>query len=179
MENSKEAFSIDYPIGYTTIDSIRSEISRSVISSFGVRWRLKPIVYYYLKFTIDELRLTIDAEIEFARKPRDDFEPIYWRIKCRDFLFGFFKRLNFEDDTQLFNTLYPRNELELYLTELKRSYLKTLLAYHFIVTVFQIAVSRRFDEVIPLNLALLIVDIIAFVGYLIDTRRYRAYLSKL
>jgi hypothetical protein len=47
------------------------------------------------------------------------------------------------------------------------------------VTVFQIAVSRRFDEVIPLNLALLIVDIIAFVGYLIDTRRYRAYLSKL
>jgi len=151
-----------------------------VVTSFiSVRWTPKPMVIYYLKFIVKDTQLGIEAEIEHIRKKDDKLERLFWRFKCRNFLLGFFKRIKLDKDPQLLYTLYPREELRIYLEELWRSFLKTMLFYHAILTIITLLISRRFDDVIQTNLAVLILDFFMWIFYRMDTRRYRKYFGSL
>jgi len=153
----------------------------SVGTSMSVYWRLKPIVIYYLNFVIKDNRFIIDAEIEHTRNPRTFTGDIFWRFKCRDFIFGFFKRIKLDEDPQLLDLLYPRDEIEIYLKKLRQSYTRILLFYHALITVVTLFTAlytnQNIDAIIGANVGVLIMDFITWINYRLDTRRYRKYLN--
>jgi hypothetical protein len=143
----------------------------------GARWTLNIMATYNLTFIIKDDIFKIDALIQFPSSKNDSIDGLFWKLKCSDFLLGFFKIVNLIEDTRLLKALYLKEDLVEFLEVSKNSFFKSLLFIHGFVTIVSLLFSRRLDAIIEVNLFVLLWDAISYVIHILDTRNYRRYLD--
>ena len=142
-------------------------------SGAGFNWTYKPIAIYHLTMKHRDSMLEINAEVEIVKTRFYVSQPIFWRMRCRDYLRGFFKRLGADNDRNILRELYPREEIENIRRESRRSWFRSSLRIHGLFTLAILLTTRQASEVIMVNVFAAITDFITVIQYLLETSKYR------
>jgi hypothetical protein len=111
------------------IIQIKHEVT-TVRGSFGFTWTPKDMATYNLTFLIQNDLFKIDALIEFPQSKDNSILGLVWKIRCSDFLLGFFKQIELGENTRLLKELYPKEDLNKFLKITWDGLRKAMYFYH-------------------------------------------------
>ena len=151
----------------------------------GTRWTPYPMMIYYITFIFRDNQIEIDAEVEYPKydqlfSSQVKISSRLGVLKCRDFIFLFFKQLGISEDA-LYRKLYSKSGLEGYLQETDNAVLRffyIIFGILFVIfSLFFVISGNIFDASYGLVSCGLFIGICLFGATRLQSKKYRQIMN--